>query len=62
MNDSESMLTYRKEENGSPLAASAWSWTLEKRKAPLNKAYSIITSVPYFLQHSHYLYVKRFLY
>ncbi|WP_269799368.1 hypothetical protein [Bacillus sp. FJAT-42315] len=27
MNDSESMLTYRKEEGGSTLAASAWSWT-----------------------------------
>ncbi|MGM7636255.1 hypothetical protein [Bacillus sp. Hm123] len=31
MNDSESMLTYRKEERGSPLVASAWSWTIEKR-------------------------------
>ncbi|MGM7637474.1 hypothetical protein [Bacillus sp. Hm123] len=30
MNDSESMLTYRKEECGSPLAASAWSWTIKK--------------------------------
>ncbi|WP_157843239.1 hypothetical protein [Bacillus sp. FJAT-42315] len=27
MNDSESMLTYRKEEGGSTLVASAWSWT-----------------------------------
>ncbi|MGM7634841.1 hypothetical protein [Bacillus sp. Hm123] len=33
MNDSESMLTYRKEEHGSTLVAGAWSWTLEKRKA-----------------------------
>ncbi|MGM7636191.1 hypothetical protein [Bacillus sp. Hm123] len=27
MNVSESMLTYRKEEGGSTLVASAWSWT-----------------------------------
>ncbi|MGM7634872.1 hypothetical protein [Bacillus sp. Hm123] len=27
MNDSESMLTYRKEDRGSPLVVSAWSWT-----------------------------------
>ncbi|MGM7636332.1 hypothetical protein [Bacillus sp. Hm123] len=33
MNDSESMLTYRKEERGSPLVASAWSWMMLKRKA-----------------------------
>ncbi|MGM7636251.1 hypothetical protein [Bacillus sp. Hm123] len=30
MNDSESMLTYRKEERGSPLVASAWSWIIAK--------------------------------
>ncbi|WP_269799389.1 hypothetical protein [Bacillus sp. FJAT-42315] len=30
MNVSESMLTYRKEEGRSPLAASAWSWTTPK--------------------------------
>ncbi|WP_157843118.1 hypothetical protein [Bacillus sp. FJAT-42315] len=30
MNASESMLTYRKEECGSPLVASAWSWTIGK--------------------------------
>ncbi|MGM7634780.1 hypothetical protein [Bacillus sp. Hm123] len=34
MNVSESMLTYRKEERGSPLVASAWSWTIEMRKRP----------------------------
>ncbi|WP_338753253.1 hypothetical protein [Bacillus sp. FJAT-52991] len=33
MNVSESMLTYRKEERGSPLVAGACSWTKEKRKA-----------------------------
>ncbi|MGM7635697.1 hypothetical protein [Bacillus sp. Hm123] len=27
MNDSESMLTYRKEDHGNPLVAGAWSWT-----------------------------------
>ncbi|WP_275296743.1 hypothetical protein [Bacillus sp. REN10] len=31
MNDSESMLTYRKEVGGSTLVASACSWTTEKR-------------------------------
>ncbi|WP_275296780.1 hypothetical protein [Bacillus sp. REN10] len=29
MNDSESMLTYRKEDRGSPLVASACSWILK---------------------------------
>ncbi|WP_157843125.1 hypothetical protein [Bacillus sp. FJAT-42315] len=33
MNVSEPMLTYRKEEHGSTLVASAWSWTIEKRRA-----------------------------
>ncbi|PAQ16495.1 hypothetical protein CD798_01005, partial [Bacillaceae bacterium SAOS 7] len=31
MNESESMLTYRKEDVGSLLAVSAYSWTKEKR-------------------------------
>ncbi|WP_338752306.1 hypothetical protein [Bacillus sp. FJAT-52991] len=30
MNVSESMLTYRKKERGSTIAASAWSWTTTK--------------------------------
>ncbi|WP_338750958.1 hypothetical protein [Bacillus sp. FJAT-52991] len=34
MNDSESMLTYRKEERGSTLVAGNCSWTIEKRKQP----------------------------
>ncbi|WP_338751734.1 hypothetical protein [Bacillus sp. FJAT-52991] len=32
MNDSESMLTYRKEDRGSPLVAGVWSWTSRKAK------------------------------
>ncbi|WP_269799362.1 hypothetical protein [Bacillus sp. FJAT-42315] len=32
MNVSESMLTYRKEERGSPLVVSDWSWTTKKSK------------------------------
>ncbi|WP_203364297.1 hypothetical protein [Bacillus sp. REN10] len=34
MNDSEPMLTYHKEDRGSPLGAGAWSWTIEMRKQP----------------------------
>ncbi|WP_338751247.1 hypothetical protein [Bacillus sp. FJAT-52991] len=32
MNASESMLTYRKEERGSPLVASAWNWTMKSER------------------------------
>ncbi|WP_203364298.1 hypothetical protein [Bacillus sp. REN10] len=36
MNDSDPMLTYHQEDRGSPLGAGAWSWTIEKRKAPFS--------------------------
>ncbi|MGM7636779.1 hypothetical protein [Bacillus sp. Hm123] len=37
MNASESMLTYRKEERGSSLVASAWSWTSRKAKGAVQR-------------------------
>ncbi|MGM7634244.1 hypothetical protein [Bacillus sp. Hm123] len=40
MNVSESMLTYRKEDRGSTLVASAWSWTVEMRKALLSDVWT----------------------
>ncbi|WP_269799369.1 hypothetical protein [Bacillus sp. FJAT-42315] len=33
MNDSESMLTYRKKDRGSTLVAGVWSWTIKKSGA-----------------------------
>ncbi|WP_100402239.1 hypothetical protein [Bacillus sp. FJAT-42315] len=35
MNDSESMLTYRKEEHGSPLVVGACSWTNKEKRSQL---------------------------
>ncbi|MGM7634751.1 hypothetical protein [Bacillus sp. Hm123] len=41
MNASESMLTYRKEERGSPLVASAWSWTTPKSGRRCSATYGL---------------------
>ncbi|WP_338750232.1 hypothetical protein [Bacillus sp. FJAT-52991] len=41
MNVSESMLTYRKEEGGSTLVASAWSWTMRKAEGACSATYGL---------------------
>ncbi|MGM7636141.1 hypothetical protein [Bacillus sp. Hm123] len=44
MNASEPMLTYRKEEHGNPLVASAWSWTSPKSGRRCSAAYELESS------------------
>ncbi|WP_100403638.1 hypothetical protein [Bacillus sp. FJAT-42315] len=41
MNGSESMLTYRKEDRGSPLVAGVWSWTMKKSGKRWSAAYEL---------------------
>ncbi|MGM7636234.1 hypothetical protein [Bacillus sp. Hm123] len=45
MNVSESMLTYRKEEHGSSLVASAWSWTPRNLEGACSATYELERAV-----------------